>query len=156
MRVRKDEEGASAVEFAIVASLLFMVLFGTIQFAIAYNRYQGLQAGAREGARLGALPLTMISQVENRVRDTVSIVDMSGSENCALNTVGSYCIREYRRTSAGATPTEISGGATQPCNLQPDGTSIVVRVDYRMQIQIPLWAFPTLNVNASGEFQCEV
>src|SRR6266567_3995927 len=72
LRGRGSERGASAVEFAIIASLLFMIVFGTIQFGIAYNRYQGLQAAALEGARIAAVDGTQ-SDVESRVRAAQSL-----------------------------------------------------------------------------------
>lgn len=50
-----DQEGATAVEFSLIATLLFMLLFGILHFGLAYNRQQGLHAAAREGARLASL-----------------------------------------------------------------------------------------------------
>src|SRR5437868_13335102 len=83
MRIRRKEEGAAAVEFAIVAALLFMLLFGIIEFGIVFNRYQGLQAGAREGARIGSLQQTPVYQIMDRVRSSVSMIDTSSaSQSC--------------------------------------------------------------------------
>ena len=47
----RDERGAALVEFAIVMPLLFLLLFGVIEFAIAFNDYQSIRQGARDGAR---------------------------------------------------------------------------------------------------------
>ena len=52
----RDERGAAAVEMAIVLPLLILILFGIVEFSIYFNRLQGLQAAAREGARVAALP----------------------------------------------------------------------------------------------------
>ena len=46
-----SERGAALVEFAIVLPLLALLLFGMIEFAIAFNDYQSIRQGAREGAR---------------------------------------------------------------------------------------------------------
>ena len=54
-RMRESESGATAVEFSLIATLLFMLLFGILHFGLAYNRQQGLHAAAREGARLASL-----------------------------------------------------------------------------------------------------
>ena len=51
----RDDGGATAVEFSLIATLLFMLLFGILHFGLAYNRQQGLHAAAREGARLASL-----------------------------------------------------------------------------------------------------
>jgi len=45
------ERGAALVEFALVMPLLFLLIFGIIEFAIAFNDYQSIRQGAREGAR---------------------------------------------------------------------------------------------------------
>src|SRR5919106_284496 len=75
MRKLREERGASAVEFAIIASLLLMILFGTITFGITFNRIQGLQSAAREGARLGSLSQTTVDQIVGRSLDSVSILN---------------------------------------------------------------------------------
>jgi hypothetical protein len=158
MKRMQSEDGASAVEFAIVASLLFLLLFGIIQFGIAYNRYQGLQAGAREGARLGALPSSTVAEVEARVRDSVSLIDMSGAEACPPVDEGEYCITVGSRSNPGAT-LAAKGSGDRPCSViqAPDGNATVrVDIEYRMRIQIPVLPMSPITVGASGEFRCEV
>ncbi len=46
-----NDRGAALVEFAIIMPLLFLLLFGIIEFAIAFNDYQSIRQGARDGAR---------------------------------------------------------------------------------------------------------
>jgi Flp pilus assembly protein TadG len=53
--IRGPESGASAVEFALVLPLLLLIVFGTVEFGLAYNRQQAFHAAAREGARLVAV-----------------------------------------------------------------------------------------------------
>lgn len=48
-----DQKGAAAVEFALLASLLFMLIFGGISAGISFSRSNALQTAAREGARFG-------------------------------------------------------------------------------------------------------
>ncbi|MSO85912.1 MAG: pilus assembly protein [Acidimicrobiia bacterium] len=45
------ERGASLVEFALIVPILFLLLFGIIEFGFAFNDYQSIRQGAREGAR---------------------------------------------------------------------------------------------------------
>ena len=54
-RIGAHDEGAAAVEFALVLPLLLLVIFGIIDFGRAYNAQQALNAGTREGARVLAL-----------------------------------------------------------------------------------------------------
>lgn len=50
---RDPESGAAAVEFALLATLLFMLIFGSISAGISFSRSNALQTAAREGARFG-------------------------------------------------------------------------------------------------------
>jgi len=54
-RAGQRDEGAAAVEFAIVALLLFTLLFGIIQFGWLFYQWNEITHAAREGARWGAL-----------------------------------------------------------------------------------------------------
>ena len=53
-RSRRDG-GAALVEFALIAPVLFLVLFGIIEFGIALNDYQSIRHGVRDGARQAAV-----------------------------------------------------------------------------------------------------
>jgi hypothetical protein len=48
------QRGASAVEFAILAPVFFMLVFGTLSGGLAYNRKNSITHAAREGVRQGA------------------------------------------------------------------------------------------------------
>ena len=50
MRLR-DDRGAAAVEFAIVAPLLFLLVFAIIDFGFGFHAWDATQNAAREGAR---------------------------------------------------------------------------------------------------------
>ncbi len=50
-RIRKNESGASLVEFGIIAMLLFSLIFGIIEFGWIFNGYVTLTSAAQEGAR---------------------------------------------------------------------------------------------------------
>lgn len=52
---RPSEHGAVAVEFAIVAPVLVMLLLGIVEFSRAYNAQGSLSAAAREGVRVMAI-----------------------------------------------------------------------------------------------------
>lgn len=54
-RLRKREEGAAAVEFAIVATLLMLLVFGVIEFGLWIAQYESMSSAAREGARVAAV-----------------------------------------------------------------------------------------------------
>ena len=165
-RVR-EERGASAVEFAIIASLLPLILFGTITFGITYNRFQGLQAAGREGARLGSLQSTSLDDIIDRVKESVSIIEASNISDSPCS--GSYgstptltaefgCVRVMRRDAPTSTPVlHSTTGQPGPCNASQTGDekSVIVEVFFRMRIDIPFWASPQMTMSGSGEFRCE-
>lgn len=52
---RESEQGAAAVEFALLAPVLIMLLFGIMEFGRAYNTQLTLTNAAREGVRAMAI-----------------------------------------------------------------------------------------------------
>lgn len=71
---RSDEDGASAVEFALVLPLLVVILFGTITSGISYAHAIGATNAVREGSRFGATAdaasSSWVGDVTLRVRGT--------------------------------------------------------------------------------------
>ena len=63
-RLRR-EDGAAAVEFALVVGVLAMLIFGMLQYGVAFFQLQNLRAAAREGARVGAVGAT-VAQVKQQ------------------------------------------------------------------------------------------
>ena len=58
MRMRRkvrDEDGAAAVEFALIVGLLAVLIFGLLEYGLAFWQVQNLRAAAREGARVAAV-----------------------------------------------------------------------------------------------------
>ena len=61
-REKNGERGAATVEFALVSSLLFLIMFGILQYGLYFNDALSARQGVREGARQGVVrnftPLT--------------------------------------------------------------------------------------------------
>ena len=74
------EDGAALIEFAIVLPLMLLVLFGTIDFGLLFQRYQVVTNAAREGARIAVLPGYSDADAEARVTEFL----MAGGLNEAL------------------------------------------------------------------------
>jgi Flp pilus assembly protein TadG len=49
------ERGVAAVEFALVVSLLLIIVFGIIAFGRVYSELEVMESAAREGARAAAV-----------------------------------------------------------------------------------------------------
>jgi Flp pilus assembly protein TadG len=82
-RRRTSEAGVAVVEFALVAPLLLILVFGIIDLGRAYSTLNQLAASAREGARFAAvLPNPVSDAARNKVRETVkqfSLRQLGGS-----------------------------------------------------------------------------
>lgn len=161
-RVLGREDGASAVEFALVVSLLFMVLFGTVQFGIAFNRYQGLTAAAREGGRLASIRATD-DEVVARTKEATSIIDTTGttySNACGALAVEASCIDIAVLNTGGTYVAYATNDAFTPCDRAQDvndgNPTVRVRMVYRMRIQIPFVGNLTPTITGESHFRCEL
>lgn len=77
-RSKKREHGANLVEFAILAPLLILLLFGIIEFAWVFGQNLNVRHGAREGARLAAVDFTPL------ISETCSRMDIVSGASVAL------------------------------------------------------------------------
>jgi Flp pilus assembly protein TadG len=72
----KEQNGAAAVEFAIVASIFFMLVFGIIDFGFGFHTWNGSAHAAREGARVASTNST-VADITGRVYDAANFLDAS-------------------------------------------------------------------------------
>ena len=63
------QDGASAVEFALIAPLLFMIVFAILYFGVAFMKMQNLRSAVREGGRAAAVGAPTIGEVQTRVQE---------------------------------------------------------------------------------------
>jgi Flp pilus assembly protein TadG len=82
MRLRKahEEKGQALVEFALVAPLLFLILFGIVQFGIAFKNSIALTDAVRAGARKAAVSRAAadpVSATDNAVLGAATDLDSS-------------------------------------------------------------------------------
>jgi Flp pilus assembly protein TadG len=118
---------------AIVLPILILLVFGIIQFSIYFNRLQGLQAAAREGARVAALPQSTQSDINAKVTSALSGV---------LPTTQSPVIT-------------VNPSSGNPCDLKAPDARVVVTVQANTDLDIPLWGSQTVTLTGKGEFKCE-
>lgn len=138
--LRRDESGASAVEFAIVVPILVMVMFAIFEFGLAYFRSQSLQAAAREGARVASLSQTTSTEIQARV-----CVWAGGT--CTAGTLVGVPFATQPRV-------EVVPNTARPCNLR-SGQSVRVTVEADITIEIPFFGQRTPELTGIGEFRCE-
>ena len=76
---RRNRWGAAAVEFAIVAPVFFLLVFGMIEYGRMVMVQQVITNAAREGARVGVLDGATTSNVTTAVSSYLTSAKISGS-----------------------------------------------------------------------------
>jgi Flp pilus assembly protein TadG len=76
----RDERGQTAVEFALIAPLLVVLLLAIIQFGIAFHNYVTITDAARAGARkaiVARFASGNFSDAKQTVKDAASSLDQN-------------------------------------------------------------------------------
>ncbi len=74
-----NRRGAAAVEFAIVAPVFFLLIFGMIEYGRLVMVQQLLTNAAREGARRGVLDGSTTSEVSTAVTNYLAGASVNGA-----------------------------------------------------------------------------
>jgi len=152
----RREEGAAAVEFALIVGVLAMLVFGMLQFGVAFFQLQNLRAAAREGARVGAVGAS-VAQVKQQV--AASSLGSMPANSPALNV--SY-------SSNGSTFGPALADSARACptaDQQTNFSAVKVNVDLHsappalqdiFTVDIPLIPpIPLTGAQINGVFRCE-
>ncbi|MDH3295983.1 MAG: pilus assembly protein [Acidimicrobiia bacterium] len=126
---RANERGAILAEFALVAPVLIMIVFGIIEFAFVLSRSQAIEAAAREGGRLASLSSTTTADIEARVGDALVAVPLDGAPTVTVSPV-------------------------QAC-LGREGQAVTVTVTAPHRLTIPLVLDRQLTLQGRSVFRCE-
>ncbi|MFP3883722.1 MAG: TadE/TadG family type IV pilus assembly protein [Actinomycetota bacterium] len=70
---RGKDEGANLVEFALLAPLLILLLFGIIEFGWLFSQNNDVKHGAREGARAAAVNMGDFGTLVDVVCDSMDL-----------------------------------------------------------------------------------
>lgn len=80
MRRINAEDGAAAVEFALVLPVLILLVFGIVEFGLVFNRWLSVTHAAREGVRTYSLTG---DAAEGAAAGEASAPDLVGEMACA-------------------------------------------------------------------------
>ena len=92
---RNKRKGASAVEFALVAPIFLMLVFGMIEFGRAIMVQQVVTNASREGARVAVLDGSTSAEVYDKVRKYLE------SASIPMNTAAKVSVVPDPPSSAG-------------------------------------------------------
>lgn len=123
------ERGAAAVEFAIIAVVLFMVLFGIFEFGRIFSQLEVFNSAARQGGRVASVRGS-VAEIQAAIATAAEPYSVSG-------------------------PVSITPGGDPPCTDANSGSQ--VRVEWQQNVQISIAILPPLNKNVTiqGTFRCE-
>jgi Flp pilus assembly protein TadG len=147
----RGERGAALVEFAIVLPLLALVLFGIIEFGIAYNDYISVRNGSREGTRLA-----VVDDVDNAPSCTINGVTVTppAHPTTATDATNALVCKTKDRIGLSSSATKVKidlpsgtnpGSPVKVCASRPvesvtgllqpflDGRTLVSRVTMRLE-----------------------
>ena len=124
-RVLRREEGAAAVEFAIVSTILFLIVFGITEFGRTYSQYEVLQGAAREGARRAAVGATLpqVQQAVTQAADPYTLTNQPTMD--------------------------------RTCTPDAAGQPVTVSWNQSFQISIPFLPPANITRTIKGVFRCE-
>lgn len=135
------DQGAAAVEMALVMPLLFMLIFGIVVFGIALFRTQGMEAAVREGGRLAAVSASK-SAVTARVQNATGTFFDWADLDLTLEVNG----------------TAFTGADADPlCGKRDDAVTVGVKVKDKDKhgLDIPFVGTVAPDYGAEATFRCE-
>jgi Flp pilus assembly protein TadG len=80
VRGRRGDDGAAAVEFALVSVLLLTLLFGILQYGYYFYQLSSANAASREGARLAATGVSDCAKFRQAVISRTSGITLKASD----------------------------------------------------------------------------
>jgi Flp pilus assembly protein TadG len=105
----KREEGAAAVEFAILLPLLMLILFGIIEFGLVLFNQEVITNASREGARYGIVigsPRPSTGQIQGVVNTYLTNAGLN-SGNASISVAGAQ----------GTSGSDLTVGVVYPYNF---------------------------------------
>lgn len=152
-RCRK-ERGAAAVEFALVAPILFSLVFGIIGFGFVFAQELSLGNGARQGARFGVVNDATCQDIIDQTR--------SGAETINMAAANVQVVVYLNSSEPDAADTSICDSsdasklANVPCQGSTTGDNLYVYARFVSDVSVPLLPisgqFP---LQGTGVFRCE-
>jgi Flp pilus assembly protein TadG len=146
--MRRREDGAAALEFALLAPVLFMLLFGIIAFGFLLAQDLALGNSARQAARYGV--------VNNSNGTCAGVVTEAQNSAMPLVVLPAPGVT-VRRGSSSATATDVCGTSTnKPCTGSQPTDNIYVTLSFDANVVVPMPGIgSTKHLTGEGVFRCE-
>jgi Flp pilus assembly protein TadG len=160
------ECGAVAVEFALVAWILVMIVFGAISLGIVFTQKVTLGSAVRDGARFGSVNIyeeaagsgRTCQDVLDQTNYNVETIGMSDAQVVVVVKRGENTgTLEDSFADAIAVCGEDGSGSTSsyPCEDAGDIENLYVRATFDSSINIPFVSTRTVTLTSTGVYRCE-
>jgi Flp pilus assembly protein TadG len=123
-----SKDGSAIIEFAFVAILFFMLIFGIIEFGRLMLMYHHVGNAAREGTRYAI------------VHGSTSLTPASAAD-----------VENYIKTISPVDPNNVSVSTTWPDGNKNPGSRVNVRVDYPFSFTLPIWFGPMITLESTSQ-----
>jgi Flp pilus assembly protein TadG len=147
-----EERGAAAVEFALVAPILFSLVFGIIGFGFVFAQELSLGNGARQGARYGVVVNRTCSDIFSETRSGSQTINLNPSQIRIVVTLGT-------NESTASTKCDSQTSATdsvEPCSGSTTGDNLYVYANFKSTVSVPLLPISgQVPLQGKGVFRCE-
>jgi Flp pilus assembly protein TadG len=147
-RFRGDRQGSSAVEFALIATPFFMMMFAIIETALIFFANQALETATQDTARLIMTGQAQIGAMSASQFKTNLCTKLSGLMDCAGGV--DVDVKAYPSFSNVSISNPISGGNyVNPTTYQPGkaGDIVVVRTFYQWPTFVTSFGYNPGNLN---------
>lgn len=147
---RRDGEGQSLVEFALILGPLLLLLLGVVQFGFIFNTYVTVSTAAREAAREGSIYVydrTITRSANDALRNSSMRTALLASLNGLAKTSPNFANGSTWTSVTSGTTTTFTNGDILVTYVQPgsittndprQGYQVTVRATYHLDIVVPL------------------
>lgn len=156
------EDGAAAVEFALIVGVLAMLIFGMLQFGLTFFELQSLRAATREGGRLGAVEAT-----PNAIRSRVETASNGAVRPGEASNTSFVKVSYSDSGTFTGSEANLTGNTTPACSSSSSSTAdAAVRVQMFIAnapahlkslftLNIPLLPTISMTPTIDAQFRCE-
>ena len=158
----RPQDGAAAVEFALIVGVLAMLIFGMLQFGLTFFELQSLRAATREGGRLGAVEATpdaIRSRVESASNGAIRPGEASNTSfvKVSYSDSGTFTGSEANLTgnTTPACSSSSSSTADAGVRVQMFIANAPAHLKSLFTLNIPLLPTISMTPTIDAQFRCE-
>ena len=163
VRGTQGDDGAAAVEFALVVPILLVLVFGIINFGFIFTAQISLNTAARDAARQGVVAGGVggtgatCATIANAARTNAGTVGAPASLVAVTVTGPTVGGTTVSCSLASGSTTVTGSGSSAPCAGSDAVTSpqLVVTLTNQYTAPFPLVPPTSATQTATGKFQCE-